>query len=147
MITAAYRALARLSHPDVHPAVEADRQMAVLNVAYARIRTAAARAAYDAELARASDAPVEHAATATAPRASSPGDRGGLTTLDFGRDTGWTIALLARHDPDYLRWLSRHSSGIRYRAEIERQLRGASSAVAGGRFSGFRTGRGGAAAA
>ena len=25
---------------------------------------------------------------------------------------------LARKDPDYLRWLSRHASGLRYRTEI-----------------------------
>ena len=27
-------------------------------------------------------------------------------TLDFGRYQGWTIARLARQDPDYLRWLA-----------------------------------------
>jgi curved DNA-binding protein CbpA len=42
--------------------------------------------------------------------------------LDFGRYQGWSLRDLARHDPDYLRWLSRHSSGIRYRAEIQRLL-------------------------
>jgi len=30
---------------------------------------------------------------------------------------------LARRDPDYLRWLARHSSGIRYRTAIEQVLR------------------------
>jgi len=29
---------------------------------------------------------------------------------------------LAERDPDYLRWLARHPSGARYRAEIERVL-------------------------
>ena len=38
--------------------------------------------------------------------------------LEFGRYTGWTLRDLARQDPDYLRWLSRHSSGLRYRTEI-----------------------------
>jgi curved DNA-binding protein CbpA len=42
--------------------------------------------------------------------------------LDFGRYAGWTLRDLARHDPDYLRWLSRHSSGLRYRSEILRLL-------------------------
>lgn len=28
--------------------------------------------------------------------------------IDFGRYAGWRIADVARHDPDYLRWLSRH---------------------------------------
>ena len=40
--------------------------------------------------------------------------------------TGWSSAAtragalrdLARQDPDYLRWLSRHASGLRYRTEI-----------------------------
>ena len=42
--------------------------------------------------------------------------------LDFGRYTGWTLGELARSDPDYLRWLARHSSGIRYRSAILRLL-------------------------
>jgi curved DNA-binding protein CbpA len=42
--------------------------------------------------------------------------------LDFGRYAGWTLGELARHDPDYLRWLARHSSGIRYRGAILRLL-------------------------
>jgi hypothetical protein len=43
--------------------------------------------------------------------------------LDFGRYAGWTLAELAAHDADYLRWLSRHSAGIRYRRAILRLLR------------------------
>ena len=46
----------------------------------------------------------------------------GAMTIDFGRYAGWTLADLVRADPDYLRWLSRHSSGIRYRAAILRLL-------------------------
>lgn len=42
--------------------------------------------------------------------------------LDFGRYVGWSIRDLAQHDPDYLRWLSRHSSGLRFRGEIQRLL-------------------------
>jgi hypothetical protein len=42
--------------------------------------------------------------------------------LDFGRYAGWSIRDLARHDPDYLRWLCRHSSGIRFREAIARVL-------------------------
>jgi hypothetical protein len=44
------------------------------------------------------------------------------TTLDFGHYAGHTIAELATIDPDYLRWLERHPSGTRYRAEIHRVL-------------------------
>ncbi|MDP9271880.1 MAG: hypothetical protein M3P14_13100 [Chloroflexota bacterium] len=42
--------------------------------------------------------------------------------LDFGHYAGRSIEELAERDPDYLRWLARHPSGARYRAEIERVL-------------------------
>ena len=42
--------------------------------------------------------------------------------LDFGDHAGRTIEELAEIDPDYLRWLERHPSGSRYRAEIHRVL-------------------------
>jgi len=42
--------------------------------------------------------------------------------LDFGHYAGQSIEELADRDPDYLRWLARHPSGARYRAEIERVL-------------------------
>lgn len=44
------------------------------------------------------------------------------TRLDFGHYGGRTIAELVSVDPDYLRWLERHPSGRRYRAEIHRVL-------------------------
>jgi 3-dehydroquinate synthetase len=44
------------------------------------------------------------------------------TRLDFGHYAGHTIEELAATDPDYLRWLERHASGVRYRAEIHRVL-------------------------
>lgn len=44
------------------------------------------------------------------------------TRLDFGHYAGRTLADLASADPDYLRWLERHPSGVRYRAEIHRVL-------------------------
>jgi hypothetical protein len=42
--------------------------------------------------------------------------------LDFGHHAGRTIEELAQVDPDYLHWLERHPSGVRYRAEIHRVL-------------------------
>jgi hypothetical protein len=42
--------------------------------------------------------------------------------LDFGHHAGRTIEELAVSDPEYLRWLARHPSGFRYRAEIARVL-------------------------
>ena len=44
------------------------------------------------------------------------------TRLDFGHYAGHTIEDLAGTDPDYLRWLEKHPSGVRYRAEIRRVL-------------------------
>jgi hypothetical protein len=44
------------------------------------------------------------------------------TRLDFGHYAGHTIEELAVADPDYLRWLERHPSGVRYRAEIRRVM-------------------------
>ena len=38
--------------------------------------------------------------------------------IDFGRYAGWKLADVMRLDPDYLRWLSRHSSGVRFRHAI-----------------------------
>ena len=47
------------------------------------------------------------------------------TWIDFGHHAGRTISELAETDPDYLHWLARHPSGVRYRAEIARVLAGA----------------------
>jgi hypothetical protein len=44
------------------------------------------------------------------------------TRLDFGHHAGRSIEELSVIDPDYLRWLERHPSGTRYRAEIHRVL-------------------------
>lgn len=44
------------------------------------------------------------------------------TTIDFGHHAGRTISELAETDPDYLHWLARHPSGVRYRAEIARVM-------------------------
>jgi hypothetical protein len=42
--------------------------------------------------------------------------------LDFGHYAGHSVEELATADPDYLHWLARHPSGIRYRSEISRVL-------------------------
>ncbi len=46
----------------------------------------------------------------------------GELRLDFGRYAGWSLYDLAKQDPAYLRWLARHSSGLRFRREIARVL-------------------------
>ena len=45
--------------------------------------------------------------------------------IDFGHHAGRSVLELANEDPDYLRWLARHPSGVRYRAEIARVLNSA----------------------
>jgi len=43
-------------------------------------------------------------------------------TLDFGPYAGHSIAEIAKHDPRYLRSISRQSRGLRYRRAIENAL-------------------------
>ena len=116
VIAAAYRVLARKLHPDAG-GDDASR-MAELTRAFAVLRDPARRLAYDRErrgMGRARVAP------ATVPPPPGP-ERDGAQ-LDFGRYAGWTLPEVARRDPDYLRWLSRHASGARFRTEIARLLR------------------------
>ena len=123
VIRAAYRALASLYHPDSDGARGATARMAELNDAYSKIRTADRRAVHD--LANRRAAPPAAAVAPPTARQPRRGDAAKASggTLDFGRYRGWSLADLANHDPDYLRWLSRHSSGLRYRGEIEALLR------------------------
>jgi len=131
VLNAAFRALALKYHPDRDSSASAARRMAELNEAYALVRDAASRHSYDAAQ-RQSARPASHGSRAQAtgavpppPRSSAAGSR-----LEFGRYSGWTLRDLARRDPDYLRWLSRHASGLRYRTEIYQILgrQGASAA-------------------
>ena len=118
---AAYRALAGLHHPDTNSAAGAERLMAELNAAYEAVRTPNRRELYDRMLKAA--ASVETPTSRPAGRAHRQKQTDQAAKIvDFGRYAGWTIEDLARHDPDYLRWLKRHSSGIRYRQRIEAVL-------------------------
>lgn len=124
VLQAAYRVLASLYHPDLDSTGASNRKMAELNDAYAKVRTPDLREVYDkGRERRPADSPA--VVTPYAPQRARPPTAGtaGSRELDFGRYAGWTISQIAPHDPDYLRWLSRHSSGIRFRAEIERLLR------------------------
>jgi curved DNA-binding protein CbpA len=123
VVTAAFRALALKYHPDHDATRRAAEKMAELNRAYAILRDERSRAAHDrarrATIAGISVATSPVAGGSTAPPANpSPG-----SVLTFGRYSGWSLRDLARRDPDYLLWLSRHSSGIRYRTEIYGILR------------------------
>ena len=117
VIEAAYRALARRCHPDGY-APDTD-QMATLSSAVAILRDPVRRAALAAQRAQARTAAVPISAPRSAPGTTrAPVRAAANPVLDFGRYVGWSIADLARTDPDYLRWLARHSSGIRYRSAI-----------------------------
>ncbi|HEY7738409.1 MAG TPA: DnaJ domain-containing protein [Candidatus Limnocylindria bacterium] len=116
VIHGAYRALALKYHPDRDGTQRAAKRMAELNLAYAQVRDPRARARHDTARKRAQAAvsAVGHGPTAVPP----PRTPAAGTKLAFGRYAGWTLRDLARQDPDYLRWLSRHSSGVQYRTEI-----------------------------
>ena len=115
VVHGAYRALAFKYHPDRDATRRAAVKMAALNRAYAVLRDEQSRAAHDrgrrTTISGISVAPT--ARPSSAPVASPSG-----SVVGFGRYAGWSLPDLARQDPDYLIWLSRHSSGIRYRTEI-----------------------------
>lgn len=140
VIEAAYRALARLRHPDRTDDPDADSAMADLNWAYTVLREPSLRASYDSSrVAIAVETPspangttpdegtryttlserVAHATEASIGRdVSNPAN----TTLDFGRFAGMTLRQIAHIEPSYLEWLRRHSSGVRYRQQIDNVL-------------------------
>lgn len=121
VVEAAYRALARHYHPDGRAPDHA--QMAAINRAYALLRTPAARGRYDSErMTPVGPGPVVVPApfdpwARKDPVTATP-SVAGSSVLTFGRYAGWSLRDLVRQDPDYLRWLARHSSGFRYRSEI-----------------------------
>ena len=112
VIQAAYRALALKYHPDRDRTTYAQRRMLQINAAYALLRDVSVRSQWDRSEREGRHAPTR-AGAAPPPRSEAAGTR-----VSFGRYAGWTLRDLARQDPEYLRWLSRHSSGIAYRTEI-----------------------------
>ena len=148
VIAAAYRALAKRvrAKQDLE---EADQiRLAELDLAYAVLSNPAQRRAFDERRlsetvavgpgyhysngnghasghGQAQDAAVRLAAGALSERiaAGLHGESLGELTINFGRYAGWTLSEIADSDPQYLQWLSRHSSGIRYRRAILRLLR------------------------
>lgn len=124
-IRAAYRALARRYHAD-GTSPNRDR-MVEINTAYAQLE----RECLDARRAGMAQPPLSPGVPvgpgqpirATPPSGSLLGRMAAARhvdtpVVDFGQYAGWRIAEIADHDPRYLRWLSRHSSGHRYRAAI-----------------------------
>jgi curved DNA-binding protein CbpA len=119
VLNAAFRALAQKYHPDHDASDLAARRMSELNAAWAMVRDPELRSNWDRARRRSAygfDSAMDRRSTPSVqppPRAASAGTR-----LEFGRYAGWVLRDLARKDPDYLRWLSRHASGLRYRTEI-----------------------------
>jgi curved DNA-binding protein len=129
VLNAAFRALAHKYHPDHDPSELAARRMTELNAAWAMVRDPELRTNWDRGQRRAAygfEAAPQTPSTPPPPRAAKAG-----TKLEHGRYSGWALRDLARADPDYLRWLSRHASGLRYRTEIYQILgrMGSSSAA------------------
>jgi curved DNA-binding protein CbpA len=120
IIQAAYRILAAKYHPDRDSSPLATRRMMELNAAYAAVRTRDLREVYDKQRQQHQSAVQTTIVPPYAQPAAAHSEA--ADTLDFGRYAGWSIDQLARHDPEYLRWLSRHSSGIRFRKRIEAAL-------------------------
>ena len=122
VLKAAHRALASLYHPDLDQSDSSTRRMAEVNRAWEKVRTPDRREVYDRQRAKVREAPAPIVTPQTTGRPAPRRADTASASLDFGRYQGWTLAQVAQDDPDYLRWLSRHSSGGRYRSEIERLL-------------------------
>ena len=130
VIRAAHRVLAGRLHPETDISGVAEYRMRELNRALAVLTDPAQRRAYDERLAANSGqdgrehVPVGPGQSHTLADRVQAHDLHGIgeTRLDFGQYSGFTLGELANTDPDYLRWLSRHSSGIRYRGAIMRLL-------------------------
>ena len=129
-IRAAYVDRARRSHPDLVGARGLDL-MRILNEAWAILKDAGRRAAYDAANGGpAAPAPAGHGSTAgddpdrpfwTGAAGPPPGRPSG-PVLDFGIFAGWSLGEISRRDPGYLRWLRDRPEAKPYRAAIDRLL-------------------------
>ena len=135
VIQAAYRALASLYHPDRDPSSGATYRMVALNRAFEKLRTPDRRALYDQQRKLGAGMASAIVTPPPSPAGRNSAARTGSDVVDFGRYNGLTIMEIARQDPDYLKWLRRHSSGIRYRAQIDVAL-----GVEADRASGARLG-------
>jgi len=136
LVEAAYRTLARLHHPDHSDEPDAGAAMADLNWAYATLREPSLRSAYDRlrvaipvdveppepDPAVSSASLSQRMVQAAAAAAERDGGNPANAVLDFGRYAGMTLREIAGVEPGYLEWLRRHSSGLRYRHQIDQVL-------------------------
>ena len=127
VVEAAYRALALVHHPDRNGTRDSGA-MAELNWAYSVLHDPERRIQYDqTRVAIPIGSGLSSSLTQRMERTrSGPSDDGGETpgaaVIDFGRYAGMSLAELGRVDPVYLQWLRRHSSGARYRHQIDAVL-------------------------
>jgi curved DNA-binding protein CbpA len=130
IIHTVFRKLARRYHPDIDPSPEAARRMAELNEAYAILRDADKRRAYDLWLVsrrdrRRSDRYFRDQHGVPIGAAGPPVGPAHGSVIDFGRYSGWTLGQIRRRDPEFLEWLMRAPAGRQWRGEISAMLRGA----------------------
>jgi curved DNA-binding protein CbpA len=134
VIAAAYEVLSGKLNPKTDLSGVHEVRLAELNRAYHTLRDRAARLAYDRERAAelvpmgpgengADYKRVGGGALTERVQAGAHGEHVASLMIEFGRYAGWTLGAIARQDPEYLLWLSRHSSGIRYRSAILRLIR------------------------
>jgi curved DNA-binding protein CbpA len=131
-IRAAYRALARLYHPDLATSDAAHRQMVEINRAWAVLGDPATRAEWDrarfpagptaagttpAWMAR-QGAHRRGSGTAEAGAAGPPPGRPSGSVLDFGIYRGWSLGEVERRDAEYLDWLAERPEGRPFQREI-----------------------------
>jgi len=151
VINAAYRALAKLCHPD-HAGPDGSEKMAQINEAYAILNHEEKRARYDEIIGVAKGGEVVGHARQSMPGATNMKyEAGGWSVrpeaeptpasatygeagppprfpaasgsvLSFGRYRGWALSQVAAHDRNYLEWLSRTMAGRTYTAELKQVL-------------------------
>lgn len=127
VVEAAYRALALVHHPDRNghgdPTV-----MTELNWAYSMLHDPERRMEYDRTRvpipigSGSRSSLMERMEQTRSAHEERGGESAASTTIDFGRYAGVTLGELGRTDPAYLEWLKRHSSGARYRHQIDEVL-------------------------
>ena len=132
VVEAAYRALALVHHPDRNGTRDSGA-MTEVNWAYSILRDPGRRIEYDRTrvplpIGSGSRSSLiermEQTRSATEDRGA---DTAAGTVIDFGRYAGMTLRELGRVDPVYLQWLRRHSSGARYRHQIDEVLHSVSA--------------------
>ena len=151
VINAAYRALAKVFHPD-HAGPDGAEKMAQINEAYAILSNEEKRARYDEIIGKSKDGQhvghvrqsmpgatnmkyeagswsVRSEAEPT-PASAQYGEAGppprvpaaSGSVLSFGRYRGWALSQVAAYDRNYLEWLSRTMAGRTYTAELRQVL-------------------------